>query len=154
MKSVIMIGAAGSGKSTFINRNFPEGLVCSSDHYHMKDGVYQWKLENASYAHQCCLRKYVDLLAHQEYCKNQDDTVIVDNTNTTIREVAPYMALGLAYANSVEVYAWLLPPDVTHPRNSHSVPFSTVQRMYEQVRVLLSEWPPYWPKFTLVEGNL
>lgn len=137
----IMIGIPGSGKSTWVAANRPDATVCSADHFHTdKDGAYSWKLENQGRAHRECLRDFMAALDAAE------PEIVVDNTNTTLDQIAPYIALADAYGVFTEVIAMTSRHvDLCIAENVHSVPQRTIQHMLRAQTRLLFYWPPRWP---------
>lgn len=144
MKATILIGVSGSGKSTFAKSL---GIkVVSADDYFMIDGRYEFDVNKLAEAHAYCLKQYVEL------CQSGKD-VIVDNTNTSLVEIAPYVALGQAYG---EVECIFIDADwkLAAKRNSHGVGYQTIERMGERILEMRRSWPSFWPKLqTLHQGR-
>ena len=138
----IICGISGSGKSTYCKSNFPDAKVCSADHYFMDDGEYKFDPRKLPEAHGSCLRKFVDLL-------QSDGEVVVDNTNTTISEVAPYAQLALAYGHDLEIIILDVDPEVAHKRNLHGVPEQGVKVQHSRLVKLAGDLPPWWPTTTV-----
>lgn len=95
---LILQGVSGSGKSTFA-RDVEQRLerrtmvtVCSADSYFEQDGQYRFDVAKLGDAHATCFRDFCDNLSWGT------NLVVVDNTNTTTMEIAPYM-LAVAAAN-------------------------------------------------------
>lgn len=159
MKVLIMRGIPGSGKSTYVNRNVVMGIskevvVCSADHYHMEGNVYQFRKENVQKAHDACLKKFLDTVQKPTYfCehfqKERDlQYVVVDNTNITTAEIAPYYRLAQVLGFSVQIIRVEVSPIVACRRNVHDVPAETVFRMYDALRT--EKLPIYWWETVLV----
>lgn len=95
MKVIILRGPSGSGKSTYAARIEAESLdltclVVSADKYFIQpDGTYKFDPTQLGNAHGVCLKWF--LLGLQQ----DTDTVIVDNTNCSLVEIAPYLSLSL-----------------------------------------------------------
>lgn len=146
MKAYIMIGIPGSGKTTYIKENLPDVTVCSADHFFEDSlGNYNFNAKHLQAAHAQCLRKYTRhmLFAHSD--------VAVDNTNTSVATVAPYIALAKAFNYEVECIAFT----ATHmddclKRCVHNVPRAAFENMTRKVGKLLFHWPSFWPKVTYV----
>lgn len=138
MKRVtIMRGIPGSGKSTYAKQT--GGYVVSADRYHIINGVYIFKKENAAAAHNYCLRQFLGLL--EDGCEH----IVVDNTNVKVFEIAPYYRLAEALGFEVEIVYILCPPDVGVQRTEHAVPIETVTAMANGFEPL----PPWWKQTIL-----
>ncbi len=72
-------------------------------------------------------------------------TVVVDNTNTTIAEIAPYAALALAYGHEMEIVYVSCDPAVAAARNIHGVSDLVIGQMVQRLRDLPASLPPWWP---------
>jgi predicted kinase len=138
MQVHILVGASGSGKSTWAKGFEGDKIVVSADDYFMRrDGSYAFDPSKIGAAHQECLRNFTRRLGVLSL-----DTLIVDNTNTTVLEAAPYIALGLAHCADVMVHVFPVDYSVGAARNVHGVPANVVQRMGETIA---EEWPTRLP---------
>ena len=135
-----MMGIPGSGKSTWIKANRPHALVCSADHFFMKDGEYRFEPSKISEAQAMCLRAFTEGAQDGLY------DIVVDNTSTSLVELAPYVALANAYDHEVEIVHVDVAPEVAAARNVHGVPLKTCERMSLNIKATLSVFPPWWPK--------
>lgn len=138
-KAYIMRGIPGAGKSTWLRDNAPLTVVFSADSFHTdSDGVYRYDPAKAGAAHDACLKGFTDWLV---YADGQPQTdVAVDNTNTTLAEIAPYYRLAEAFGLDVEVVWVVADPRLAAERGRHAVPAATVARMAMSVEPL----PPRW----------
>ena len=139
MKVIIMCGISGSGKSTRTEKLYPEATVCSTDHFFMVNGEYKFDPRKLSQAHGNCLRKFVAELCYRK------PLIVVDNTNTSVAEVAPYAALALAYDYKLEIEILKVDVDTAAKRNIHGVPYTTIVKMAERIDNLKNELPFWWP---------
>lgn len=146
MKVIIMRGVPGSGKSTYVSKNFPGAAVYSADDYFMVDGVYVFDPKKLPQAHGKCLK---DFVFHLERPFSAD--AVIDNTNTTAVECAPYAALALAYGCELEVITLQCMPEVAAARNVHGVPLDGVRRMY--ANLIGATLPPWWPHRIVEVGS-
>jgi predicted kinase len=128
MKVKILRGLPGSGKSTYA-KTLSNAIVCSADDYHMVDGEYKFNPANVSKAHQDCLRAFV------EECQSDDfDYLVVDNTNTTALEIAPYFRIAEAYGLDIEILEFECSITTSVERNVHGVPRHVIERMDRNLR--------------------
>ena len=137
MKVTLMSGLPGSGKSTLARKLASEtsAEVISADDYFMTKGEYVFNPAGLGAAHGLCLRRFVSALQSRR-------NVIVDNTNTTAIELAPYVAIAAAYGAKVTLVTVHVSVDVSAERNTHGVPRHAIERMS---RALASrELPPFW----------
>src|SRR5690606_33271326 len=121
---IIMSGISGSGKSTWAEK-LCHGLsstgynfsIVSADSYFMRDGVYQFDPKKLSDAHGACCYDFINQLALQT------PLVVVDNTNTTAVEIAPYILIAQAYHYDVEIITVMCESEddvkAAAARNSH-----------------------------------
>lgn len=143
MKVTILCGVPGSGKSALARELKPD-IVCSADDFFMtQSGEYRFDPSKLGEAHAQCLRKF----AYQMVAYGGNRHIVVDNTNTTVAEIAPYAALALAYGYELDIVTVKCSPEKAHARNQHGVPFAAVQAMAK--RLDARELPPYWPHRTV-----
>ncbi len=144
-----MAGIPGSGKTTIAERDYPGALVCSADHFFMGEDGYRFDPKLLSFAHEACMRKFIDSL---EVGVNQ---VLVDNTNVNPIDIAPYYAVARAYGYDVTIVRVLQPTTMfgveefvklCAARNTHGVPIHTIDRMYRALTncIIQGTYPPYW----------
>lgn len=136
----ILSGIPGSGKSHYA-RGFPDATVCSADDYFMRGGVYDFRPAELPNAHAECLAKFHDAV------RAGHEVVIVDNTNVTPWEIAPYYAFAevkrLIKGNvNVEIIRFTCDPFVAFRRCVHDVPLPVIMRMHRTL--LTTELPPHW----------
>lgn len=136
----IMIGVPGSGKSTYIKKNLPGTTVMSADHFFTgEDGVYRFDPKRLGEAHGTTLRKFLT-----ELSKGFD--IVVDNTNTTLVNIAPYEALASMHGATVRFVYIEADPTVAHSRCTHGVPLDTIVKASQQIASTFGQWPPYWTR--------
>lgn len=139
MKVVILRGMPGSGKSTWAKNNLPGAFVCSADHYFEKDGEYKFNPSQLGNAHGECMRIFICVLSEGR------PLVVVDNTNVTKIEIAPYLSVAQAFGYDVEIIC--IDPKLSlkelSERNVHGVPYQSLKNMERRW-----EWdfPPHWPR--------
>lgn len=144
---VIMQGVSGSGKSTYIMRNFPSAIVVSADYYFVNvvTGNYEFNSELLGEAHANCLRSYIDTVV--VWNNNVEDGVlVVDNTNCTVAEIAPYAAIATAYGHKLKIICLDIDPKVAAARNLHGVDELNVMMMAERIKNSSKDLPPYWQR--------
>lgn len=139
MKVIVMRGIPGSGKSTYCKNNYPGAAVYSADDYFVNDeGVYVFDPKKLPQAHGKCLK---DFVFHLERPLSAD--AVIDNTNTTAVEVAPYAALALAYGCELEIVTIQCDPVRAWERNTHGVSVEGVKAMHK--RLTEAQLMPWWP---------
>lgn len=143
MKVKIMCGSSGSGKTTYAGKHFPGATVCSADHFFIDgEGNYNFEGSKISEAHAECLKKFNKIVQNTD---DVDAVVVVDNTNTTVAEIAPYAALALAYGHELEIIKFVIKSDEIEKiaaRNAHGVPDHVVKT--QQSRAVGLKLPPWW----------
>lgn len=119
MHVMILCGISGSGKSTFA-KSVSVALkadIVSADHWFTSlDGEYKFNPKELSKAHAACLRDFIAL------CERSAEEIIVDNTNLSVVELAPYVAISEAFGYSIEIVMFKCDTKTAHERNVHKVP--------------------------------
>jgi predicted kinase len=70
------------------------------------------------------------------------DVIVVDNTNLTALEMAPYVSLAMAYGCPVEIITVKCDPEVAAKRNRHGVPLAAIKGM--AARLQQRQLPAFW----------
>ena len=134
-KLTILRGISGSGKSTYAEENYPNAAICSADDYFIMDGNYNFDPSKLSEAHGSCFRWANNYLS--EGCD-----VVIDNTNTQVWEMAPYILLAQSMHAKIEIIRIECNPSVAAKRNVHGVPEHIITRMCDRMEAPL----PFWPR--------
>jgi hypothetical protein len=143
-------GIPGSGKDHHIRQTFNvkkegwrypfnEAIICSADDYFMKDGEYKFNPAELSNAHGACLRKFMQAI---EKLDVPNVSLVVNNTNTTAIEIAPYYAIAQAFKLPVTLVTMVCEPQVAAKRNSHGVQLGACIAMSK--RMDERRFPPFW----------
>lgn len=137
---IILSGITGAGKSRFAKSLFNVIGICSADDLFTDPATGQYNFDPSKIgdAPGACFRKALELAQRAK----EGETIIVDNTNTTVWEIAPYMAIAQAYRLEAEIITIRCSVEVALTRNIHGVPEATVKRMAENLdkRELLPWW--------------
>lgn len=169
-KIILMSGIPGSGKSyvanmrinAHIRETFPQDqtiisdpvsrpvmpgngwktsspiILLSCDHYFMSKGEYKFDISLLGDAHGLTLKSYIRGVQDP-----LNSLLIVDNTNTTNEELAPYIAIAQAFKIPVEVLTVSVSGadlQKAADRNSHGVPSQTIARMNQSIN---NSKPPF-----------
>lgn len=151
-KVVVMSGLSGSGKSTYVQDVLfgrkKEGnviqwagngscVVLSADDYFIgRDGVYRFDPTKLSSAHGECFRNFISAL------ESECELVVVDNTNTTNEEIAPYMLGAQAYGYDAEIVTLRASVSMCVERNTHGVTQRGIEAQW--VRLCSRKLLPWW----------
>lgn len=133
MKMVFILrGLPGSGKSSFAAQQ--EGaVICNADKFHMVDGVYMYDQGRAAEGHEWCLRGFI------EFVISGEEFIVVDNTNTSSIEIAPYYNIARAYGYLVRFYMFKCSIADLIKHNIHGVPEEVICRMAMKLAQSLPE---------------
>jgi predicted kinase len=120
----ILRGLSGSGKSTVAEVDYRHSTICSADHYFFDAaGKYNFNFSMLGKAHAEC----------KEKCKKAmilgEESIVIDNTNSTIREMTPYLTLAKQYKYKVEVIRINRDIDTCILVNTKGVPENIIRRM-------------------------
>jgi predicted kinase len=139
----IMQGVSGAGKSSAVPSN---AHVVSADHYFVDKHTKQYNFtpSRLPHAHAECLRLYVTALL------NSLPFVVVDNTNTTVSEVAPYYALAQAYGYDAVIVHIDADVGEAAARNTHGVPYTGVKAQHDRIAQFSEQMPVWWQRVTKV----
>ncbi len=131
---IIMRGLPGSGKTTLakkLKEKYLDVAYHSTDLFFINNlNEYKFDFQKIGDAH----------LWNQGQCEismntNYFEYVIVDNTNTTYKELKPYCQMAARLGYKVELYT-IQPKkedlDLYSKRNLHGVPLTSIQRMYDR----------------------
>ena len=141
MKVIILRAGSGAGKSTWIKTYNPGAVIFSADQFFMVDGEYKFDVTKLPEAHATCLRSFI------AFCQNPPEgvnTVIVDNTNTTVAELAPYAQVALVYGHELQLYTFVYDPAVAFKRNTHGTPLKGCIEMHARLQEQTKFLPPWW----------
>lgn len=160
---IILRGISGSGKSAlagllttgrteapistpaldFVGKLFDRTsapkIVVSADSFFMKEGEYTFDGKLLPMAHGLCLRKFSETI-----CELPKKLVVVDNTNCSVLEVAPYAALATAFQHELHIVTLIGDPYLCWKRNKHSVPFKNILHQDMYLRKSFTEWPSWY----------
>ena len=146
-KVIITQGPSGSGKSTYIKNNYPNAKVFSADHCFMIADKYCFDPTKLGEAHKTCLRKFTNEIIKLVSASNtlfpmleSDSVLVVDNTNTQLWEMSPYIQIAAAYGFSVEVIRCKCDTAKAAARNTHGVPAKAVEAMAARMQSPLPFW--------------
>jgi predicted kinase len=140
MELLILRGISGAGKNHYIEHELSgrSPFVVSADDFFMEQGVYKFNALKLGEAHGACFRQAIE--AAQAKVK----LLVVNNTTTSIAEIAPYAALGQAYGYDTVIRTLRCPPEVAVARGQHGVSLSGAERMARNLDKGTAELPPWW----------
>ena len=99
---ILMRGLPASGKSYRAKElcEDNESIICSADHFFghtIEEYLAKWSFQDLGIAHNYCREKAKSLM------ELHIPLVIIDNTNTTIKEMLPYVQLAIFYDYEIQV---------------------------------------------------
>lgn len=152
MEVIILRGIPGSGKSTLAKKLWPKAVVVSADSFFTDaEGKYNFDPSKLSEAHNQCLMEFISEVTYLRELKNsgtpyipEDFTCVVDNTNCSLVEIAPYVAIANAFGIPVRVLSLQVPIGQAVERNVHGVPKETILKMEETFTKTNQSFPAWW----------
>jgi predicted kinase len=144
MKSVVILsGVSGSGKSTYAEKllNDTQGIKVSADHYFMVGGEYHFDPIKLGEAHADCFRRFIT------YMQVADPwpCVVVDNTNLSSEEIAPYYLAAQAFGYHPSILTIRVEGSQLGKLascNVHGVPLGSLRAQFR--KLLQRHLPPWW----------
>lgn len=143
MQVKIISGVSGAGKSSWIKAQawYDNASVHSADDFFMQDGVYRFDASKLGEAHGSCLRSFIHgCRAGWRYQEaGMMDRVpelpieVVDNTNLSSEEIAPYYSVAQAYGYEVTLVTLRVPSELAVSRNQHGVDLHTIKNMEKRL---------------------
>lgn len=142
MGNVIVLSAvSGTGKSTYAQqlaqKHWGSVRIVSTDDFYMRTGQYVYDASKISEAHAWCFRKFLEAL------NDQVGLIIVDNTNLSQREIAPYMLGASALGYEAEIVTLRSRNPEIGLRNLHGVPLAEQKNQLKRMENL--QLVPWWP---------
>jgi predicted kinase len=139
-KVIILRGPSGAGKSTYIKK-LGASSICSADKFFENTrGEYVFDKNKLGDAHAACMKSFIYYLTYYN-----DSTVVVDNTNTSVEEVSPYMLVAAALGAEVEIhnipYKHLTVEQLA-ARNKHGVGAGVIKNQIWKLEH--ARLPSYW----------
>jgi predicted kinase len=141
----ILRGIPGSGKSYYA-RTVKDATIISTDNYFISDGVYTFDKSKLGEAHKSTFKGFVSLIINPEF----SGTIIIDNTNITIAEIAPYYSVAAAYDWDVEIITFDTPFRMCVDRQTHGVSMQTMQQRSSLMHKEDNNFPAYWKKRRII----
>lgn len=150
---IILRGITGSGKSTYWRTYWPSARAVSADFFFERDGKYLFDPARLAKVHQHCWASFMKLL------QEGAPLIVVDNTNLTAAEIAPYMmsaqAAHLLNPQSpryeVHVVTLSCPTELAVLRGTHGVAHWRVGAMQQQL--WSNPLPPWYPETKITLGE-
>lgn len=134
-KMYIMRGASGSGKSTLAKKlwmlNLNSVILSTDELYNSPisgndNPQYFWSANTLREAHAVNMEKA------RVACERGVETVIIDNTNTTWKEIQPYVETAIKHGYEIEIRepetSWKNDVKLLSKMNTHNVPEFVVEK--------------------------
>lgn len=125
----ILRGASGSGKTTLsqsLTKNSISFVICEADDYfYTEAGEYNFNPLNLGAAHQWCRDKFTQAL------KNNVETVVCSNTNTTPKEYRFYIDAARQAGYTVHL---ITVERFMDTQSIHNVPPDVIQKQSERLK--------------------
>lgn len=139
-----MRGLPGSGKTTFAKNLFPCALIFGADQNMTNEkGEYAFDPKKLNSCHKLCMLDFINALMYKN-----ENVLIIDNTNTSAIEIAPYISVANAFDYESEIITLKCSTEHSVKNNTHGVPIEAVLKLDKKMQDPL---PPFW-KHTIIEN--
>ena len=125
---IILRGVPGCGKSTVAELLSDGGIICTADDFFIGGNGYEFNPNLLGVAHKHCKDKCENAMV------NGEGRIIVANTSTTEKELAPYIKMGKKYG--YKIFS-LIVENRHGGENVHGVPEDTIDKMVNRFNVKL-----------------
>jgi predicted kinase len=142
-KCIIMRGLPGSGKTLHVRQNCRNATIFSTDDYFIVDGAYRFDQTKLAEYHNKNLRRFIGYLDQNDY-----GSVVIDNTNVRLFELAPYYRIAEVFGWDVEIVWIQADIEKCVARNTHGVPEATIRTMANSFEPI----PPWWKQRIVVNS--
>lgn len=154
---VILRGLPGAGKTTLAEllAKHLNAVIASANHFFEQSGTFVFDRTKLGAAHAFCFAEFKSAL-------DQGQSVIIDNTNSTLVEYLPYVGCAAlaGYKLAVIEIDGLGRPQrhLFYSRNVHGVPILTFDNMARRwdldVKAVLINWDDFHPDHPLPDKIL
>jgi predicted kinase len=132
---IILRGLPGVGKSTYAHQLKADVVVSADQYFVGDDGVYRFVPAEIGLAHQHCFRAFLMALL------SGDNRVVVDNTNSKVWELSPYVLAAESHGYQVEIHSLFRPAyQVEALPTTHAVLPATIRAMADGWEDVLPWW--------------
>jgi predicted kinase len=147
---LVLQGIPGSGKSTWWKEYFRSSVVLSADSFFYEDGKYKFDRAKLGEAHVWCLTEFVKALQNSE---NNGKTIIVDNNNLTVHEVAPYMDLPKCFNRHAILLTFHSDVETCIRRQQHSLTVPEMMKKHRHMNMEATRMPMWWQHEYIFSGG-
>lgn len=133
-KMLVLRGCSGSGKSTLAKKlwmlNLGAVILSTDEIYagHVSGETSPRYLWSAAALKEC---HFINQVKTENACIAGIETIIIDNTNTTWKEIEPYAKTALKYGYEIEIKEpetdWKANANYLNKMNVHSVPLKVIE---------------------------
>jgi len=137
---IILQGISGAGKSEaayLISQAIGATIYSTDDFFMDREGNYAFDGRKLPEYHSKNLCAAIKHMGDYKIPK----PLIIDNTNTTLWEVQPYLEAARLAGFTPSILRIEAPIDIAFARCAHNVPLSTIQDQASRLEKFPTEWP-------------
>lgn len=143
-KSAIAKAAENALQEAVKESCFDVKIFSADDYFLSTEGVYEFDPKRIAQAHESCFRRFLDFIRMTDDMDDVGRLAIVDNTNISAWEIAPYVLASTSYGFACEIRTVNMDVETAIKRCVHGTPEKEIRRMSSELLTEQARFPGHW----------